>query len=114
MACFVDDGTLSLAKNAAVIAAARQSVQAEQEASEQSSRLKMLQCGLLAAAALLGLASLLTHRRLSAALRIAAFPSALAAALVVSPQESPILFAGALLMLLAFAFAAVTFRTKNA
>ena len=102
------------AKNAAVIAAARQSVQAEQEASELSSRLKMLQCGLLAAAALLGLASLLTRRRLSAALRIAAFPSALAAALVVSPQESPILFAGALLMLLAFAFAAVTFRTKNA
>ena len=105
------------ATNAAVISAARQEVRAEQEAADSEAQRKTVQCALLLLAGLLSLiAVVLILMRSSAGfpLLVAAFPSALAAALISSPLKAPLLFAAALAVIIALAFGTLTYRKKNA
>lgn len=101
------------ATNSAVISAARQEVKAEQDAADSAMRRTVVQCALLLLAGLAALlAVVLLYQRSSAGfpLLVAAFPSALAAALINAPLRAPVPFAAALALLLALAFGTMSYR----
>ena len=101
------------ATNAAVISAARQEVRASQEKAELEASRKTVQSILLTLSGLLGLIAVILmaqRSRAGFALLIAAFPPALAAALICGPSISPISFAAALALIASLAFGAVAYR----
>ena len=101
------------ATNAAVISAARQEVRASQEKAELEASRKTVQSILLTLSGLLGLIAVILmaqRSRAGFALLIAAFPPALAAALICGPSIAPISFAAALALIASLAFGAVAYR----